>query len=90
MNDELTTAVKEAVTGVHMTIPAEQIVRRSRAIRARRQVPALAAALAVTTAAVVAVTSLVPGPRAGGAWPRRTRCGPGCWRPSTQPAATSS
>jgi hypothetical protein len=65
-DDELTTAVKESVTGVHMTIPADQIVSRSRAIRARRRVPALAAALAVTAAAVVAVTSLLAGPQAGG------------------------
>jgi hypothetical protein len=65
-DDELTTAVKESVTGVHMTIPADQIVRRSHAIRARRRVPVLAAALAVTAAAVVAVTSLIAGPQAGG------------------------
>jgi hypothetical protein len=65
-NDELTTAVKESVAGVHMTIPADQIVSRSRAIRARRRVPVLAAAVAVTAAAVVAVTSLIAGPPAGG------------------------
>ena len=38
-DDELITAVKESVTGVHMDIPAEQIVSRSRAIRARRRIP---------------------------------------------------
>lgn len=65
-DDELATAVQESVTGVHMTIPADQIVRRSRAIRARRRVPALAAALTVTAAAVVAVPSLLPGAQAGG------------------------
>ena len=33
-NDELMTTVRESVTGVHMTIPEEQIVSRSAAIRA--------------------------------------------------------
>jgi hypothetical protein len=65
-DDELMTAVKESVTGVHMTIPAEQIVRRSRVIRTRRRVPVLATALAATAAAVVAVTSLLPASQAGG------------------------
>jgi hypothetical protein len=51
-----------------MSIPADQIVQRSRAIRARRRIPALAggltAATAVTAVAVLALTSgpgLVPG-----------------------------
>jgi hypothetical protein len=58
-DDELTTAVKESVTGIHMNIPAQQIISRSRAIRARRRIPALAGALAVTAAAVLAVTTLL-------------------------------
>jgi hypothetical protein len=66
-DDELTTAVKASVTDVRMTIPAEQIISRSRTIRTRRRVPALATALAVTAAVAVAVTSLIPGTRAGGA-----------------------
>jgi hypothetical protein len=58
MNDEeLITAVRGSVTGVHMDIPAEQIVRRSRAIRARRRVPGVTATLAVVA---VAVATLVP------------------------------
>jgi hypothetical protein len=65
-DDDLMTAVKESVTGVHMTIPAEQIVRRSRMIRARRRIPAAAAALAVAAAAVFAVTALLPAHQAGG------------------------
>ncbi len=65
---ELITAVKESVTGVHMTIPAEQITSRSRAIRARRRIPGLAGALAVIAAAAVAVTVL-PGHRASSAPP---------------------
>ena len=60
-DDELITAVKESVTDVHMTIPAEQIVSRSRAIRARRRIPGLAAGMAVVAAAVLAVTALLPG-----------------------------
>ncbi len=50
-----------------MTVPVEQVISRGRRVRARRRVPALAAALAVTAAAVVAVTALLPGPQAGGA-----------------------
>jgi hypothetical protein len=46
-DDELITAVKESVTGVHMDIPAGQIVSRSRAIRARRRIPTVAGALAL-------------------------------------------
>jgi hypothetical protein len=59
-DDELITAVKESVTGVRMNIPAEQIVSRSRAIRARRRIPALAGALAVAAGTVLAVPSLLP------------------------------
>jgi len=59
-DDELITAVKESVTGVHMDIPAGQIVSRSRAIRARRRTPALAGALAVAAGTALAVTALLP------------------------------
>jgi hypothetical protein len=59
-NDELITMVRESVTGVHMTIPEEQIVSRSAAIRARRRIPAAAGALAVAGGAALAVTALVP------------------------------
>jgi hypothetical protein len=72
MNDEeLAAAVKESVRGAHMNIPAEQIVHRSRAIRARRRIPALAGALtaaaAATAAAALVLTSgpgAVPGQQA--------------------------
>ena len=61
MNDDhLITAVKESVTGVHMDIPAEQIVSRSRAIRARRRIPVLAGGLAVAAGAALAMTTLLP------------------------------
>jgi hypothetical protein len=71
-NEELAAAVKESVGGAHMNIPAEQIVRRSRAIRARRKILALAggltAATAVTAAAVLGLTGSfgsAPAPAAG-------------------------
>jgi hypothetical protein len=67
MNDhDLMTAVRDSFTDVHSATPVERIVSRSRAIRNRRRIPALSAALAVTVAAVVAVTSLVAGSQAGG------------------------
>ena len=43
-----------------MDIPAEQIVSRSRAIRARRRIPALAGTLALAAGAALAVTTLLP------------------------------
>jgi hypothetical protein len=62
MNDhDLITAVRDSFTGVHSDTPVEQIVRRSRAVRARRRVPALTAAVAVVAAAGLAVTWLLPG-----------------------------
>ncbi len=62
MNDhDLITAVRDSFTGVHSDTPVEQIVRRSRAVRARRGVPALTAAVAVVAAAGLAVTWLLPG-----------------------------
>jgi hypothetical protein len=60
-DDELTTAVMTTVADVHMTTPTEHIVRRSRVIRTRRRIPGLAAAMAAATAAVLAVTALLPG-----------------------------
>jgi hypothetical protein len=70
MNDEeLAAAVKESVRGAHMDIPAEQIVHRSRAIRAQRRKPALAggitAGAAATASAALVLTSgpvAAPGP----------------------------
>jgi hypothetical protein len=59
-DDELATAVRESVTGVHMNIPAELIISRSRAIRARRRIPAVAGAVAMVAAVVLAVTALLP------------------------------
>ena len=62
MNDhDLITAVRDSFTDVHSGTPVEQIVRHSRAVRARRRVPALTAAVAMVTAAGLAVNWLLPG-----------------------------
>jgi len=58
---DLITAVRDSFTDVHSDTPVEQIVRRSRAVRARRRIPALTAAVAVAAAAGLAVTGLLPG-----------------------------
>ncbi len=59
-DDELITAVLESVADVHATAPVEQIQSRGRAVRARRRIPGLAAALAAAAGVAVAVTSLLP------------------------------
>ena len=62
MNDnDLITAVRESFTGVHTATPVEQIMRRSRAVRARRRTTGLAGAVALAAAAALAVTTLLPG-----------------------------
>ena len=63
-DDELLTMVREQRTKVPMTVPVEQVISRGRAVRARRQLPGLAAVLAATAIAVVAVTALLPGHQA--------------------------
>lgn len=59
-DEELATAVRESVTSVHMTTPAEEITTRGRTIRTRRRVPLLTGALAGAAGAVLAVTALMP------------------------------
>lgn len=59
-DDELFTVVKDCFTGVHSSTPVEQIVSRSRAVRARRWIPGIPAGLAVVAAAVLALTTLIP------------------------------
>ncbi len=59
-NDDLITAMRESVTGVHTTTGLEQIVRRGRAIRARRRIPGLAGTPAVAAGAILAVAALTP------------------------------
>ena len=69
-DDELITTVRESLTGVHSTTPVEQIVSHSRALRARRRIPGLVAALAVAAGAVVAVITLLPASRQASNQPR--------------------
>lgn len=59
-DDELTTAVKDSVTGVRMEIPAERIISRGRGIRSRRLIPGVAAGLAIVAGAALSVTTLLP------------------------------
>lgn len=62
MNDnDLITVVRESFTGVHTVTPVEQIVSRSRTVRARRRATGLAGAMALAAGAAFAVTTLLPG-----------------------------
>jgi hypothetical protein len=58
-DDELMTAVRDSFTGVRSATPVDQIVRRSRTVRTRRRIPALAGALVVTAAGAIAMTMLL-------------------------------
>jgi hypothetical protein len=61
MNDnELRTAVRESVAHIHSAAPVGQIISRGRAVRARRRIPGMAAALAVAAGTALAVTALLP------------------------------
>jgi hypothetical protein len=61
MNDtELSTAVRESVADVHSATPVAQIISRGRAVRARRRVPGVAAALTVAAGTALAVATLLP------------------------------
>ena len=81
-DDELATAVRDSVTSVHMTIPAEQIATRGRTIRTRRRVPLLTGALACAAGAVLAVTTMLsPGHQPG----RPITAQLAAWTVTTQP-----
>jgi hypothetical protein len=60
-DDELMTVVRDSFSSVDLDTPLGQIVRRSRTVRARRRIPVLAGALAVTAGAAVALATLLPG-----------------------------
>jgi hypothetical protein len=60
-DDDLMTIVRHSFTDLHSITPVEKILSRGRAARARRRIPVLAGALAVAGAAVLAVTTLLPG-----------------------------
>jgi len=57
-DDELITALRESFAGVRATTPVEQIVSRSRAVRARRRIPRVAGAAGAAGAAVAAIALL--------------------------------
>lgn len=59
-DDELMTMVRESFTGVHSATPVGQIVKSSRAVRIRRLMPGISAALAVAIGAILAVSLLTP------------------------------
>jgi hypothetical protein len=59
-NDELITTLREQRGTVPMTTPVEQIISRGRAVRARRRVPGVAAALGAAAVAAVAVSVALP------------------------------
>ena len=61
MNDnELIMVLREQRGKVPMDTPVEQIIRRGRAVRARRRVPSGAAALGAAAAAAFAVSAAIP------------------------------
>jgi hypothetical protein len=59
-DDELIMAVRKSFTDVHSATAVERIVSRSRAVRARRRVPRVAAVLGVAAAAACAVSLALP------------------------------
>ena len=61
MNDsDLITALREQRGKVPMDTPVEEIIRRGRAVRARRRVPRVAMALGAAAAAAFAVSAALP------------------------------
>jgi hypothetical protein len=65
-DDDLITVLRKQRRNVPMTTPVEQIVSRSRALRARRRVSAVAATLGAAAAAAVAVSvALLPASQPG-------------------------
>ena len=59
-DEELITMVREQRTSVPMTTPVEQTISRGHAVRTRRRIPGIAAAVAGAAAAVLAVAALLP------------------------------
>jgi hypothetical protein len=60
-DDELITAVREHRNKAPMTIPAEQVISRGRAARARRRLSGMTAALGVVAVAAFAATAACAG-----------------------------
>ena len=70
MNDnELITVLREQRGTVLMTTPVEQIISRGRAVRARRRVPGVAAAVGTAAVAAVAVSVALPASHPGASHP---------------------
>jgi hypothetical protein len=65
-DDELITAVRESFAEVRSATAVERIVSRSRAVRARRRVPGVAATLGAAAAVGVGVGMTLPGHPVGG------------------------
>jgi hypothetical protein len=59
-DDELIMVLREQRGKVPMTTPVEQIISRGRAVRARRRVPGVAAAVGAAAAAAIAVGVALP------------------------------
>jgi hypothetical protein len=59
-DDELITAVRDSFTGVYSATPVERIVRRSRAVRARRRIPVTAGAVGAAAALGGALSVVLP------------------------------
>lgn len=79
MNDnELITAVRESVAGVHTATPVAQVISRGRAVRTRRRIPGVAGTLAVAAGTALAVTTLLPSGHPGR---------PGSGQPGSRPAS---
>ena len=83
-DDELITTLREQRGTVTMTTPVEQIISRGRAVRARRRVPGVAAALGVSAVAAVAVSVALPGGHPAGSHPAASQPASG---PAVQLAA---
>jgi hypothetical protein len=59
-DDDLITALRKQRRRIPMTTPVEQIISRSRVVRARRRIPVVTGVLALAAGAAVAVTALLP------------------------------
>jgi hypothetical protein len=64
-DDELLTRVREQRTRIAMSVPVEQIIRRGRVVRARRQASGLAILAAAMFAAIALLPSSHPASRSG-------------------------
>jgi hypothetical protein len=72
-DDELSTAVRESVAGIHSATPVTQIISRGHRVRARRWAPGVAGAVTVAAGAALAVTTLIPASPAAASHPGTAR-----------------